>query len=922
MGRINVLHHALNVGVFDADKLHRVDLERMRLAAERQTNVLCDTIGKGYSRPGFEHITELDGFTRPIPFLAGGDEAAMLLFSDEEMRVFDQEDGALVSRPAVTATVPNGDFSSAGSWASGSSAGASDTISGGKLRLSARAAGALAVTAGVITVNEPGTLHALRVVVSNGPVRLKLNGVNDSSSLFLGDLRTGVHSIAFTPAINEDNVVIRFENVVPTEKTIDSCQIEAAGPMVIPTIWPASALPLIRCAQSLDVMYVACAGHKEQRIERYGDQSWSVVDYDRADGPFEAVRNSYVTLAPSVLEGNGTLTSSYDFFTADHVGALFRLFHEGQKIDTYLAGDGAETQAFLVSGITETNFEDRKFTTQVSGTWSGTLKHRRSYSGEFGDYVDYRREQASSTINITSNATYTNDDNDDNLDIWVKVGFAPGAYTSGEARVRFTYQGGGGFGIARVTGYTDSKHVSIEVLVPFKDTSAVENWRESRWDGYNGYPSAVGFVDGRLAWGGDDLFDASISDAFDSFDENFEGDAGPISRSIGLGGRNNIRWMLPLSSLLLGCDARIANARASSLDEVITPDNFGFKSSSKIGAAAVSPAELSDDRAVFVQASGNRLFELLWSAEKARYTAEPFSKLTTRLFDAGITGIAVQTLPDQRLWVTTLNGDAVCIVFEPSQEVLAAHVPISTSSDTDFFQYFEVLPALGQDRLYAVIKRVVDGATVYHFERMALDSEVEVDTLCKVMDGHVSGTGAHSATIGGLVHLEGRTVVAWVDGAPVTDPAITDPAEDNSMTFVVSGGEITLPDAPTEGYVVGLPYDYQYKSARLAYGVQGYTPMLQNKSLTALGLLLSDYCRSGVRYGVVRGSGFSTPWSLPQISSHTGDVAADVVAGIDEDEYKVGAGSEIGLDVRLCIAGRSPKPLAIRSIVLAIETHG
>lgn len=922
MARIEVLAHAFNIGVVDSDKLHRVDLERMRLAAERQTNFLCDSIGKAYGRPGFGHIDDLPGATRPIAFVAGSTDAAMLLLSDLAMRVYDQASNTIVTRASVSTTITNGDFSSATGWTLAATSGQTSAISGGKLTMSARAHGAKASckrTASVAAGADQAAEHGLRIIVDRGPVIFKL-GTTDGGDDLIGttSLKTGEHSLAFTPGAA--TIYLEFQTEAQADRIVDSVQIEAAGVMSLPTIWPAAALPLIREAQSLDVLYVACDGYKEQRIERRSDTSWSVVDYDRIDGPFQAGRSAEVTLTPSVLEGNGTLTASSAFFTADHVGALFRIFHEGQKIDTYLAGANTATPAFLVTGITETNFEERKFTTQLSGTWVGTVRHRRSSGGEFGDYVDYRREQASAVIDMTANATYTNDDNDDNIDMWVRADIPDALYTSGEVRVRFTYQGGGGFGICRVTGYVSSTVVSIEVLTPFKGTGAVKDWRQSRWDGWNGYPSAVAFTDGRITWSGSDLFDASISDAFDSFDENFVGDAGPLSRSIGLGGRNLVRWALPLSSLMLGCDSRVANVRASSLDEILTPDNFGMKSSGKIGAAAISPIELADDRAVFVQASGSQLYEILWSAEKSRYITSPFSKLTTGLFLAGIKSLAVQTLPDQRVWVTNTSDDAVCIVFEPTQGVLAAHVTISTSFDTDFFEYFAVLPGTDQDRLYAVIRRNISGVDVYHFEAMALDTEVAVATVCKVMDGHVTGTGAHSATITGLDHLEGRDVVAWVDGAPVLDATITTPGADDAKVFTVTSGQITLPVAPASGYCVGQAYDYQYKSSRLAYGVQGYTPMLKNKSLAALGLLLSDYCRSGVKYGTERGAGFSTPWSLPDISSATGTTATEVVAGIDEDEHPFPGGSEIDLDVRVCVAGRSPKPLAMRSLVLAIET--
>lgn len=924
MARADVLHHALNVGVFDEDKLHRVDVERLRLAAERQTNILPDSIGRGSARPGTSYVANIGGFFRPIEFVSANDEAVVLCLSNGALQVCNCTNDTMITRPAgVTTAITNGDFSAGAGWTLSAAAGQSTTISGGKLNLQARAHGAKALASQTVAIagaNNIAVEHGVRVVVDRGPITLKIGSTSGGDEYIeLTVLRKGTHSLGITPTAG--NIYIEIASEDPNLKIVDSITIEAAGVMSVPTNWPTAALGSIRPTQSLDVLFLACAGYKEQRIERRNSgRSWSVCDYDREDGPFQVGRSGLVTLAPGALEGNTTLTASAAFFKAAHVGALFRLFHEGQAIDTYLAGQNQFTDAINITGITETNFEERLYTYTIAGTWAGTIRNRRAYDGEFGAYHDFRRAQTVATIDITANASYTNDDNDDNIDEWVRIGFPAGGYTSGEAHITASYPNGGGFGICRVVSYNSPTSVNIEILVPFKGTSAVVDWRQSRYDGVSGYPSAVAFDDGRLTWSGNDLFDASVSDAYESFDENVVGDSGPLSRSLALGGRNDVRWAIPLSSLMIGCDSRIANVRASSLDEILTPSNFGVKSAGRIGAAAISPVELADDRAVFVQASGVDLFEITWSADKSRYVVSPFNKLTRNLFATGISELAVQVLPDQRLWVANMNADAVCIIFEPTQQVLAAHIPISTSTDTDFFEGFAVAPGDSQDRVYAAVRRVVNGSTRYNLEKFAPDSEAKVGDVCKIMDSHVAGVGVHSATITGLGHLEAREVVAWVDGAPVIDETITTPGEDNTKYFTVVAGQITLPDAPQLGYCVGLPYDFEYKSARLAYGIEGYTPMLRKKSIAGVGLLLADYVRDGIKFGTTTKKGeFETPWSLPDISTATGTTAENIVAGTTDDEESFPVGSQITPDTRLCISGHSPKPFSILSIVLALS---
>ncbi len=923
---IRVYQQAFNVGQFDADKLHRVDLERVRLAAERQSNLMCDAVGSAWGRPGTEFIAATNGSakSRLLPFNAGGSDGFVLELTATTLRILDTDTDEYVTRAAVTSTVGTGDFSADASWTKAATAGQTTTISGGKGRMQARAAGGVAKLKQSVTTASVGVEHALRVVVDRGPVTFRLGSTDGGAEYLPGgvevELKQGTHSIAFTPTASP--YYVEFSTESTTLKLIDSCEIEAAGVLTLPTPWPLAALPLVRFDQSLDVMFIACDGYQPMRIERRGDASWGMAYYEFYDGPFYAGRSAEVKLTPGATEGNTTLTADRAFFNANHVGAIFRLFHEGQKVETYLAAANEWTEPFLMTGITETNFEERKFTVAISGTWAGTLRHQRSYDGADGQYHDYRRAQTVATIDITANATFTNDDNDDNLEVWVRMGFPAGLYTSGEAAIAFDYPGGGGYGVARVTGYTSPTQVDIEVITPFKGKHATERWREGQFSPVQGWPTAVVLFDGRLWWFGSDKVAGSISDAYESFDEDFVGDAGPIIRSIAVGGRNEGRWAMALSSLMIGCDGRVVNARANSLDEVLTPENTGMKSTGKIGAAAISPVELADDRGVFVQSSGNLLYEITWSSEKGRYVVTPFSKLTANMFQTGISGMAVQTLPDQRLWVPTEDSDMICIVFEPSQQVLAAHIPISTDRDGEYFESVAVVPGADQDRVYASVKRIINGNTVRYVEKFARDAETRVDQLCKVMDSHVV-FGAGSATITGLSHLEGCEVVAWVDGEPVIDDTITDLSLSNTKVFIVAAGQITLPVVPMTSGVLGLAYDYEYKSARLAFGIEGSTPMLQNKSIEALGLLIGDYVRDGIKYGVVTGSGtFSTPHNLPLTDSSTGLRADNVVAGPGPDENPVNAGSKISLDERLCISGRSPKPMKLLAMVVGVEVHG
>lgn len=909
----STFYHALNVGVVDKDKLHRVDLERLRLAAEEQTNIIPDAVGKAFFRPGTEHFAETKGGAKAqlIEFDAGGQAVYGLELTPGFMRVWDND--ALVSRPAVTTTITNGDFNSATGWSLGTTAGTTVQVTGGALKLQAQARGGVRAYARQ-EVNMPsgsgGLEHGLRITVFRGPVQFRVGSTAGGQELVKETtLRTGYHSIAFVPPTS---FWVEFSSTRQHAVYVNDINVEAAGVMSLPTIWNEDELDLLRVDQSLDVMFIACEGRKQQRVESRGDNSWSVCDYDSEDGPFLVSRSAEIKLKPTVLEGTGLMQSDLPYFSADHVGALVRIYHDGQSISTVLAADDTWTPPIMVTGINEPEYNERDFNYSVSGTWAGTLRWQRSFDGDDVEFHRFRKAQGTADTDITGNVgPVTNDDNEDNAISYYRLGFEAGTYTSGAATISVTYNGGGGYGIARIVAFNSTTEVVIDVLKPFMNTTFSENWREGYWSDVNGWPTSVIIDDGRLNWGGYDSFWGSVSDAYDSFDEDFIGDAGPLLRSIAVGGRNEVRWLAGLSTLMIGSGRLIASARASSLDEIKTPENFGIRrQGGRVGAARVDVAVLADDRALFVEASGNALYELNYSAEKGRFLATEFSKLTTEIFQSGITKIVVQNRPDQRIWVVLANGDAVCIVFEPGQ-LVSGFIPISLNSDTDMIESLCILPTdTGQERVLASIKRVVNGVTSRRIERLALDSEAKPDDITKCLDAHVV-FGAGSATIN-LPHLIGRTVRVWMDGDSVDD------INGNAVDFVVSGaGTITLPSVPTIGGCAGLPYRGRYKSAKVEYGVPGSTSMLKPKTIASLGLMLADYCRSGVKYGPRFDKLFNLPGSRDGVP-----VTEDVVIGVDDNEPPFPVDGPITLDTRVCIELNSPKPATILALVMEPQARG
>jgi hypothetical protein len=900
MGKVSTYLHALNVGQIDAEKLARVDLERMRLAAEEQTNFLCDTVGKMVLRPGFGYIAGVRSNLRSMlkSFVFSANDAALFEFTASTLRVL--VDDVVLTRPSVTSTVADGTFSALTGWTDISTTGATATATGGYLCLTASAKGSLAGVRQQVSTSSANIEHALRIVVERGPVVFRC-GSSSGGDQYISEttLRTGTHSLAFTPT---GSYWLQIQSDEPVLKRVDSISVEAAGIVTLPTPWPLDDLHKLKFTQSGDVVFIACDGYQQRRIERRSDRSWSIVLYTSDDGPFTAIRTANVRLKPAALQGNTTLTADKSFFTADHVGALFRLDGQGQRVTQSLAAEDVYTDPIRVTGVKTSNYNDRNWSYTITGTWVGTINVSRSFDDEDAGYMTFRRESGSATTDITANASYSNDDADNNAIVYYRIGFEPGNYTSGTATIAVRYDGGGDYGICRVTAYNSATSVDVEVLRPFTSLKYTSDWREGEWSAQRGWPAGVAMYDGRLWWGGRDKFWGSVSDAFESFDEEVEGDAGPILRSIATGGVNQINSILPLQRLLFLTEGTETSARSSSFDEPLTPTNLTLRDASTRGSANTEPVKV-DSRGLFADRSSRILLETVMDPDANDYVTSELSKLSGNLFSSGIRQMAVQRRPDTRVWVVCEDGSLVCIVYEPSQQVIA-FIPIATATG-DTFDSVAVLPGTAQDIVYVAANRTVNAATVRYIEKMALDSEITPGTTCKVMDSFIASTNSPaSVTVSGLSHLQGRSVVVWADGAPVS----------GSYT-VSSTGTITLSSEVTS-YVVGLGYRGRYKSARLAYGAAGGTSMLKDKRVEGLGLILTDFHYDGLRYGPT----FDSMYPLPPTVDFA--VPSDVYNGSVFEDSILSFGGDWSTDSRVCLECSSPYPVKVLGLVMDVATNG
>lgn len=894
---------AFNRGLVSRLGLARADIKRVALSAEVMINWMPRVLGSMMLRPGLGYIasTRNNLPARQLPFTFSISDKAELELTDLALRVF--VDDELITRPAVTTTVTNGNFdASLASWTDNDEAGATSAwVTGGYMGLTGDGtAYAIRDQTVAVTGANIGVEHALQVVVARGPVTFSVGSTTGGEEYIVKtSLAEGTHSMAFTPT---GNFSIRFQANETRQILVNSCNVEAAGAMVLPTPWVTADLGLVRITQSADIIFVACKGYQQRQIERHGARSWSVVLYLSNDGPFLTENVTTTTLTAGAISGNTTLTASAPLFNASQVGAIFQITSVGQEVARSISAQNTFSSSIRITGVGT----DRAFTVDISGlTGTGstvTLQRSLVAPGTWTDVSSY-----------TADTTTSVNDGLDNQVVYYQIGVKTGDYMAGTIMVEMQVGAGSITGVVRITAVTDSMNASVEVLSDLGGTTATDVWAEGAWSDYRGWPSAVEFIEGRLAWLGRDRFIASITDAYYSFDPDFEGDAGPINKTIGGKMVDSFSWILPLTRALLGGQGAEYTARSNNFDEPLTPSNCNIKRTSGQGSAPVAAVAV-DERGMFVQRGGTRLFEMAIDPSSYNYVASDLTAIIPEIGQPSIVRVDVQRQPDTRIHCVRSDGTAAVLVYDRVENV-NCWIEIETTGAIEDVMVIPGDAGENEDHVYYVVKRTINGAEVRYRERWATEDECRgLDGVSKLADAFASYSGPLTSVLTGLDHLEGEEVVVWGDGIDLGTE--TDADGERVQRYTVSGGQITLDAGITvTEAVVGLYYEAPWQSAKLVQA-QNQLGLALNfeKMISGLGFVAADMHAQGIQYAPT----LDGPWSdLP--GTEGGEVIDPNKIWLAYDETRFSFEGEWNTDSRVCLRAAAPRPCTLLALTMGVE---
>lgn len=547
--------------------------------------------------------------------------------------------------------------------------------------------------------------------------------------------------------------------------------VEVVSPYAQANLFNADGTCKLRTAQSGDFLYITHGTYEPRTLQRITATSFNLVEYRPTGGPFKDLNDTATTVYASATTGIVTLTASAPIFQAGHVNALFLL----EAKDTNSVKAWEPGKAIAAPG-------------------------------------DLRRVGARvySALNAATTGSET-------------PVHTVGAYFDGDTGVQWQFADAG-FGVVRITAFTDTTHVTATVLtqIPSNATlvaNATARWAHGAWSSVEGWPTDVAFFRERLVMARGQKVWLSVSQAFDDFSaRNTNGEITAdmaISITLSSGTINDVQWLLADKYLLAGTAAAEFSIGELTNGQPLGPGNIRGPLQSKFGTRAIVPVQAGAS-IMFVQRAGRKVREILYDYSADGYQSFDRTALAEHITRGGVVDMDYAQEPYSIVWCTCANGRLIGFTWNAEQNVWGWQGHAIGGSGIVESVAAIPSPDGSRNELWLIVRRTINGATKRYVEFMEAEwtDESEQDQAFYV-DCGLTYTGVPTTTISGLGHLEGQTVRLLVDGS--THPDRT-----------VSAGAITLQRAGSV-VTVGLKFAAKLQTMRVEAGAQNGTAQGKTK---------------------------------------------------------------------------------------------
>lgn len=209
---------------------------------------------------------------------------------------------------------------------------------------------------------------------------------------------------------------------------------------------------------------------------------------------------------------------------------------------------------------------------------------------------------------------------------------------------------------------------------------------------------------------------------------------------------------------------------------------------------------------------------------------------------------AHQEEPYSCIWAVLNDGALLCFTWEEEQQVWGW----SMMEISGFVEQVATINEGGYDRLYALIRRTINGTERRFHERLALPHIDDITIACHLDCSVTQAYDTPTNEIFGLWHLEGEPVHAYADGYVYAD-------------LTVENGRVVLPHEVSIA-TVGIPYTGTIQTLPFALGGAEHVSRqaFGDVTIRALETRGLEVSADGMTFDPLPEREGPDPWALPE----------------------------------------------------------
>jgi hypothetical protein len=343
-----------------------------------------------------------------------------------------------------------------------------------------------------------------------------------------------------------------------------------------------------------------------------------------------------------------------------------------------------------------------------------------------------------------------------------------------------------------ITARTDATSATATVLEDVVTTGPHADFQEQLISAERGYPQAVTFHDNRLYFAG--VRDAPSHVIASKVGEylNFAVGSGNADEAINVAISsdrvNEIRHLVSSRNLQIFTDGGEFFVPTSTDTSAVTPSNITFLRQTPYGCNRARPI-VFDGATLYAQANGKAIREYLYNDAQTAYASTNISILASQLVNSPVDMTMItgsSTRPEQFAFFT--NDDGTLALFHSIRnEKIAGWTLWTTRTDDEFTSITAV-----NEHLFCVVKRDLEGSTVYTLEKFAEDDSLSLDcsaTTTINQQGTPLINGASQT--GSSINVDGYTTDPNI-GDIITIAGVTGSYEIQTVTETASGHTLVL----------------------------------------------------------------------------------------------------------------------------------